>query len=495
MTPPAILILQRVFSWHTTICMAVMVFLCDSSAISLARDSTRADKQYVCPPCPVECHDVTFDKPGRCPKCNMRLIEVERIRNVAILVWDGVELLDFAGPGEVFAAAQVGEDAAFKVFTVAPTPSQVTSQGFLKITPNYSIDNCPEPQILIIPGGNSGELTRNKKLVDWVRETSNKTEMVLSVCTGAFVLAEAGLLDDIEATTWHGAIDDLRRRAPRTKVHADRRFVDSGDIITAAGVSAGIDGALHALSRLTGPDVAAKTARYMEYNWQPSDSPDRRSADGVGTAPRADGPRTSTSNSLAALEAKLRSGSLTAEAALADAGFAGLHERRDFRDLIREYSRSHKATLTLADEPGTPMQVSGVVRDSANRPVANALLYVYHTNSQGSYSSTGGNTGSMGDSLNPRLFAYLRTDSQGRYEYHTIRPGQYPGNGPPAHVHYEVTADGHPELVTELMFEGDSRLTSHGLREFQRAGFLIRPVSRDANGGEKVTCDIRLPGR
>src|SRR5262249_38869678 len=134
-------------------------------------------------------------------------------RNVAIVIYNQMELLDFAGPAEVFAAADGGR--AYKVYTVAETDRPIKSQGFVTITPQYTIDNCPRPDILVIPGGNAGSVTKSQKMVDWVKEVSGNAEHVLSVCTGAFVLGRAGLLDGLEATTHHGAIPTFRRTYPK----------------------------------------------------------------------------------------------------------------------------------------------------------------------------------------------------------------------------------------------------------------------------------------
>lgn len=449
-------------------------------------DDSTPKARYVCPPCPVNCHDKTFDRPGRCPVCNMTLVEQVAQRNVAILIWDGVELLDFAGPGEVFAAARVGDHAPFKVFTVGLTREAVTSQGFLKITPNFSIEDCPAPDVLIIPGGNSGAVTRNAALVAWVEKVANNTEMILSVCTGAFVLAKAGLLDDLEATTWHGAVDALRREATRTRVHAGRRYVDNGDIITSAGVSAGIDGALHALARLTGPDVAARAARYMEYDaWADADG----RSESLRLRARIDDDPESV---LAMLEASLRAGILRGGTLLSDPAYFPLHENPQFRDLIRRYSHSSEIVMVTDDEPGERLLVTGTVRDDQGQPVPRAIIYAFHTDLNGNYSSSGGNVGSMGDSLNPRLFGYVRSGEDGRFTIRTIRPGQYPGNGPPAHIHLEVTSAEHEKLVTELMFEGDSRMNAENRPHFERAGFVISGVEESGEGEFRTRCDLVL---
>ncbi|RIK69316.1 MAG: hypothetical protein DCC65_00815 [Planctomycetota bacterium] len=445
-----------------------------------------SQKKYVCPPCPVDCHDAAFDKPGRCPRCNMTLVERSSLRHVAILLWDGVELLDFAGPAEVFAAARVAGQPVFNVFTVGVDQNPIVSQGFLRVTPNFTISDCPAPDVLVIPGGDSGVVTRNSELMDWIEKASNNTEMMLSVCTGAFVLAKAGLLDEIEATTWHGAVDALRREAPRTKVWDARRYVDSGDIITSAGVSAGIDGALHALARLTGPDVAAKTARYMEYEYWPDVSGKSEAArlrERIATNPDA---------VLSMIESQLRAGILRGGVVLSDPALFALHENPKFRELIRLFSHEAEATMITPDEPGERLVVRGSVRDTGGKAVHRALIYAFHTDLQGNYSSSGGDVGSMGDSLNPRLFAYLRTGEDGWYLLRTIRPGHYPGEGPPAHIHLEVTADGYRKLVTEMMFEGDNRLTWENRPIFEREGFVIAPLERSEDGEYRGTCDLVL---
>jgi transcriptional regulator GlxA family with amidase domain len=190
-------------------------------------------------------------------------------RNVAIVLYEGVELLDFAGPGEVFAAAAVGGEPAFRVYTVATSKTPLTSQGFVKIIPDFTIDDAPHPDVIVLPGGSSSALTNDARFMAWARKALDGAEVSMSVCTGAFVLAKAGLLDGRVATTWFGAIDRLRKAAPNATVQEGRRFVDQGRIVTTAGVSAGIDGALHVVARLLGRGVADQTARYMEYRWSP----------------------------------------------------------------------------------------------------------------------------------------------------------------------------------------------------------------------------------
>lgn len=194
-------------------------------------------------------------------------------RNVAIVLYNGVEILDFSGPAEVFAAAgnigRYDSAKAFNVYTVSRTREPIVSQGFIDVVPDYSIDDAPKPDIVVFPGGGADSVIRDEKWMEWVRTTAAGSEHVLTVCTGAFIAGKAGLLEGLEATTWYNAIPGLAKEFPNTKVIPGRRFIDSGKIITTAGVSAGIDGALHLVARTLGRYIADRTAEYMEYKWSP----------------------------------------------------------------------------------------------------------------------------------------------------------------------------------------------------------------------------------
>jgi putative intracellular protease/amidase len=194
-------------------------------------------------------------------------------RNVAIVVFDGVELLDFAGPLQVFAAAAefgaVRDKPAFRVYTVARSKAPIKSHGILEVVPEFSIDDAPPADIVVLPGGDTSALRDDPRFMDWLSRTAARGELAMSVCTGAFLLGKAGLLDGKAATTWFDAIDRLRAAVPRANVQEGRRFIDEGRVVTTAGVSAGIDGALHVVARLLGRAVADQTARYMEYRWTP----------------------------------------------------------------------------------------------------------------------------------------------------------------------------------------------------------------------------------
>lgn len=178
-------------------------------------------------------------------------------------IMDGVEVLDFAGPMEVFALA------GFKVFTVALTKERVLSQGILKVLPDYDITDVPPANLLAVFGGNPASF-RNDQLIDWIRSYEQHADIVFSVCSGAFALGYAGLLDGQQATTFHSRIEELQEAFPKTTVLSGVRFVDNGRIITTAGISAGIDGALHLVSRLKGEAAAKSVALEMEYDkWIP----------------------------------------------------------------------------------------------------------------------------------------------------------------------------------------------------------------------------------
>ncbi|MFI5120428.1 MAG: DJ-1/PfpI family protein [Thermoanaerobaculia bacterium] len=194
-------------------------------------------------------------------------------RDVAIVLYDGVEILDFAGPTEVFQSAsgfgEVDGARAFRVFTVALTKEPLKSQGVVTIIPEFSFSNAPHADLVVIPGGNSAHLTRSTEAMAWIQKAVGEAQVTLTVCTGAFALAKTPLVEGKPITTWYGALEGLKKAAPLSTVQAGRRFIDNDRFITTAGVSAGIDGSLHLVARLLGRAVADRTARYMEYHWTP----------------------------------------------------------------------------------------------------------------------------------------------------------------------------------------------------------------------------------
>lgn len=191
-------------------------------------------------------------------------------RTVAILLFDDVEVLDAAGPFEVFAVTdELSGYQLFQVQTVALVPGSVRARNGLQFVPDHTLESAPAPDILIVPGGSgSRALLQKPDLLDWLRYHAQRAEVVASVCTGARLLARAGLLDGLRATTHYENIAELAALAPAATLVADRRFVDHGRIATSAGIAAGIDLSLHLVARLHGHETAEKTARYMEYHWR-----------------------------------------------------------------------------------------------------------------------------------------------------------------------------------------------------------------------------------
>jgi transcriptional regulator GlxA family with amidase domain len=194
-------------------------------------------------------------------------------RNVAILVFDDVEVLDFSGPYEVFnVASESADPSPFYVYSVGITDKPVFARGKFTVTPRYSIVECPQTDILVIPGGyGTRALIKHEGVISWIKNQAAKVELLLSVCTGALLLAKAGLLENCPATTHHSAFDHLHQLSPTTSIVGGKRFVQaSPSIITPGGISAGIDLALHVVERLAGAEVHAAVLEEMEYNWHQS---------------------------------------------------------------------------------------------------------------------------------------------------------------------------------------------------------------------------------
>ena len=201
------------------------------------------------------------------------------MKSVAIVLFDHAEVLDFAGPFEVFSVTgrrKIGEP--FQIFTVAEKKT-ITARNNLVIQPTYLLEECPPIDILLMPGGGgfhpdgtpfgTRHEMNNDVFLTWLKKRSKGSELVLSVCSGALILAKAGLLDNLEATTHFMAVDLLKSIAPTTKVSPEKRWVDNGKVIVSAGVSAGIDMALHVVEKLQGQEVAKEAAQYMQYDYWP----------------------------------------------------------------------------------------------------------------------------------------------------------------------------------------------------------------------------------
>src|SRR5438552_3463237 len=177
---------------------------------------------------------------------------LQKQRQVCILIFDDVEVLDFCGPFEVFTVTGGREGLTpFVVSTVAETRQTITARGGLRVEPEHSFENCPSPDILVVPGGiGTRREMNNPGMLSWLQENAQRADLILSVCSGALLLAKAGLLEGLTATTHHAALDELRAISPGIKVDATKRFIDNSRVIVAAGISAGIDMSLHVDARV-----------------------------------------------------------------------------------------------------------------------------------------------------------------------------------------------------------------------------------------------------
>jgi len=191
-------------------------------------------------------------------------------RHLALLVFDEVEVLDFAGPFEVFSVTQwQSEMKPFQVSLVSEKPAPILARNGFSINPHYRLDDHPHADMILIPGGfGTRREMHNPVVLDWVRKQAQTAELVLSVCTGSLVLGAAGLLDGLPATTHHLRYDLLRQTAPKCLVQEHQRVVDAGKIITSVGIAAGIDLSFYVVAKLLGKAVAQETAEYMEYPWK-----------------------------------------------------------------------------------------------------------------------------------------------------------------------------------------------------------------------------------
>lgn len=190
-------------------------------------------------------------------------------KRVAILLFDDVEVLDFAGPFEVFGVTRTASgEQAYEVAVVSLNGAPIRARNGLCITPHAGIDALAA-DILVVPGGyGTRALISNPRVAEFLCEAQGFAEITLSVCTGALLLSAAGLLRDLAATTHSDALDELRALDESVEIYPRARVVDSGRILTSAGVSAGIDASLYLVARLSGLAVAAETARYMQYDWR-----------------------------------------------------------------------------------------------------------------------------------------------------------------------------------------------------------------------------------
>ena len=193
-------------------------------------------------------------------------------RRVGILVFDGVEVLDFCGPFEVFSVTRLVEErrredpSPFEVVLIAERKGMVTASGGLKVVPDATLASCPAIDVLVVPGGwGTRREIGNPALREWIAQRGRQVETLTSVCTGAMLLGHAGLLDGRHATTHWRSLDWMSESFPRVTVERDLNVVEDGNVLTSAGISAGIDMALHVVARYHGDAIARATARQMEY--------------------------------------------------------------------------------------------------------------------------------------------------------------------------------------------------------------------------------------
>ena len=195
--------------------------------------------------------------------------------NVGILIFNEVEVLDFAGPYEVFSRVRTNkgaesrrsnDSAPFNTFTVSLDDNHIKATGGLKIISDFNFVNCPDIDILVIPGGyGTRPLLNNEELLTWIKNISETAKITSSVCTGALLLAKSGLLEEKRATTHWGAIEALKSISKKINVIPNRRIIDD-EVITSAGVSSGIDMAFMIVEKLFGEEVASDTAKYIEFH-------------------------------------------------------------------------------------------------------------------------------------------------------------------------------------------------------------------------------------
>src|SRR5437667_4693606 len=193
-------------------------------------------------------------------------------RLVGILIFPDVEVLDFSGPFEVFSVTRLNEErrreepSPFKVKLIAELLAPIEASSGLRVLPDYDLDNCPPLDVLVVPGGwGTRKEINNERLIRWIAARGKEVETLTSVCTGALLLARAGLLDGLRATTHWRSLDWMRESFPAVTVESRMHVVEDGRVLTSAGISAGIDMSLRVVAHFHGEAIARATAQQMEY--------------------------------------------------------------------------------------------------------------------------------------------------------------------------------------------------------------------------------------
>jgi putative intracellular protease/amidase/YHS domain-containing protein len=195
---------------------------------------------------------------------------------VAVVISEGAQVIDFAGPWEVFQDVMIPgrNEPPFRLYTVSESTAPIRASGGMKIVPDYTFQNAPAPKVIIIPA----QAEPSKAMLDWIRQSAKNADVTMSVCTGAFILAKAGLLTGKSATTYHGAFRTFAAQFPDIHLKRGARFVEDGNLATAGGLSSGIDLALRVVERYFGREIAQRTAYDLEYQGEGWLNPDSNQA-------------------------------------------------------------------------------------------------------------------------------------------------------------------------------------------------------------------------
>ena len=243
------------------------VLLC-AALPSRGSQEAGADERYVCPPCPVDCHEATYARPGSCATCGMTLVNAATVPQIAILVWEGCDLLSFAGPTGALASSHCA-----RLFTVADTTDPIKSQDCVFVVPQFAFEDAPKPDVLIVPSGGDVIAVAGDQLVtDWIRSAAGDARFVLGVGTGAVLLAEAGLLDGQEVAVHPRLAEYLKQVAPDAVLRTDRAVADNGKILIARGAAPAIDLAFEIVEELEDRDAASTAAERLRFDWSPQDT-------------------------------------------------------------------------------------------------------------------------------------------------------------------------------------------------------------------------------
>ena len=195
--------------------------------------------------------------------------KADKTRNVAFLIYDGVETLDLGGPLDVFTKANSVTGGGYNAYTVALTHDMVQSEGqAFGIAPKFSLDDAPKPDIIIVPGSSSqrvGEMGKNPLIQNWLRANAQPGQTVMSICTGAFIVGQAGLFDGKDATTHWMTLPQFATQFPLARTYDGVRYIGDGNIYSSGGITSGIDGALHLVEQFSGKEVADSVARVLQY--------------------------------------------------------------------------------------------------------------------------------------------------------------------------------------------------------------------------------------